>query len=117
MSTRCARAIVNEETARRVPGPTNLDELTTLWTRIVEQDADLAALLQKMTGTSQLIIEIVITGPDDRVLSASLPSQKGQKIEPPPVMTISMISCDVPAAQRTALSQPVTRRPRRRRVG
>ena len=77
-------SIVNEETARRAPGPTNLDELTTLWTRIVEQDQDLAALLQKMTGTSQLIIEIVITGPDDRVLSASLPSQKGQKIEPPP---------------------------------
>ena len=75
---------VNEETERRSPRPANFDDVTRLWTRIVEQDPDLAALLQKMTGTSQLIIEIVITGADDRILSASLPSRKGQKLDPPP---------------------------------
>ena len=46
---------VNEETERRSPPPANLDDVTRLWTRIVEQDPDLASLLQKMTGTSRLI--------------------------------------------------------------
>ena len=77
-------SIVNEETVQRSPSPTTVEDLTRLWTRIVEQDARLASLLQKMTGTSALIIEIVVTGENDRILAASLPSRKGQKLEPPP---------------------------------
>jgi len=76
--------LVNEEAARRIPQPETLDEMTRVWVQIVELDADLALFLQRMTGGARYIVEIVVTGEDDRILAASLPSRQGQKLELPP---------------------------------
>jgi len=76
--------LVNEEAARRIPQPETLDEMTRVWVQIVELDADLALFLQRMTGGARYIVELVVTGEDDRILAASLPSRQGQKLELPP---------------------------------
>lgn len=78
--------LVNEEAARRIPQPETLDEMTRVWVQIVELDADLALFLQRMTGGGRYIVEIVVTGKDDRILAASLPSRQGQKLDLPPAL-------------------------------
>ena len=76
--------LVNEKASRRVPQPQTLDEMKRVWTQIVELDADLALFLQRMTGGARYIVEVVITGEDNRILAASLPSRQGQKLDLPP---------------------------------
>ena len=79
--------LVNEKASRRIPQPETLDEMKRVWTQIVELDTDLALFLQRMTGGARYIVEIVITGEDNRILAASLPSRQGQKLELPPELT------------------------------
>ncbi len=76
--------IVDEQTARRDPPPATLDEVKAVWAEIVEQDAGLAVLLQKLTGNSPTMVEVLVSGAGDRVLSASIPSRKGQKVRSRP---------------------------------
>ncbi len=76
--------IVDEQTARRDPPPATLDAVKGVWTEIVEQDAGLAVLLQKLTGNSPTMVEVLVSGAGDRVLSASIPSRKGQKVRSRP---------------------------------
>lgn len=76
--------LVNEKASRRIPQPQTLDEMKRVWTQIVELDADLALFLQRMTGGARYIVEVVITGEDNRILAASLPSRQGQKLDLPP---------------------------------
>ena len=76
--------LVNEKASRRIPQPETLDEMKRVWTQIVELDADLALFLQRMTGGARYIVEVVITGEDNRILAASLPSRQGQKLDLPP---------------------------------
>ena len=76
--------IVDEQTARRNPPPATLDEVKRTWTEIVELDAGLAVLLQKLTGNSPAMVEVLVSGAGDRVLSASIPSRKGQKVRSRP---------------------------------
>ena len=76
--------IVDEQTARRDPPPTTLDEVKRVWIEIVEQDDGLAVLLQKLTGNSPAMVEVLVSGAGDRVLSASIPSRKGQKVRSRP---------------------------------
>ena len=76
--------IVDEQTARRDPPPATLDEVKGVWAEIVEQDAGLAVLLQKLTGNSPTLVEVLVSGAGDRVLSASIPSRKGQKVRSRP---------------------------------
>ena len=76
--------IVDEQTARRDPPPTTLDEVKRVWIEIVEQDDGLAVLLQKLTGNSPAMVEVLVSGAGDRVLAASIPSRKGQKVRSRP---------------------------------
>ena len=76
--------LVNEKASRRIPQPQTLEEMKRVWTQIVELDADLALFLQRMTGGARYIVEVVITGEDNRILAASLPSRQGQKLDLPP---------------------------------
>ena len=79
--------LVNEKASHRIPQPETLDEMKRVWAQIVELDADLALFLQRMTGGARYIVEIVITGEDNRILAASLPSRQGQKLDLPPELT------------------------------
>lgn len=73
--------IVDEQTADYQPPPETLEDVKKVWSEIVEQDAGLAALLQKLTGSTPVIVEILVTGETDRILSASFPSLRGQKVQ------------------------------------
>ena len=76
--------IVNEQTPSWQPPPRSDQEVEQIWTEIVEQDAGLSTLLQKLVGSSPVIVEAVVSGKNDRVLVGSFPSKGGQKIDPLP---------------------------------
>lgn len=76
--------LLTERTALRDPPPRDLEETKKFWTEIIEQDTGLASLLEKLAGNSRYIVEVVVTGEDDRILAASLPSRQGQKLPPLP---------------------------------
>ena len=76
--------IVDEQTADYQPPPETLEDVKKVWSEIVEQDAGLTALLQKLTGSTPVIVEILVTGESDRILSASFPSLRGQKVQERP---------------------------------
>ena len=73
--------IVDEQTANHQPSPETSEDLKKVWSEIVEQDAGLAVLLQKLTGSIPVVVEILVTGENDRILSASFPSLRGQKVQ------------------------------------
>ena len=73
--------IVDEQTANYQPPPETLEDVKKVWSEIVEQDAGLAVLLQKLTGSIPVIVEILVTGENDRILSASFPSLRGQIVQ------------------------------------
>ena len=73
--------IVDEQTANHQPPPETSEDLKKVWSEIVEQDAGLAVLLQKLTGSIPVVVEILVTGENDRILSASFPSLRGQKVQ------------------------------------
>ena len=76
--------IVDEQTADYQPPPETLEDVKKVWSEIVEQDPGLAALLQQLTGSTPVIVEILVTGESDRILSASFPSLRGQKVQERP---------------------------------
>ena len=76
--------VVNEQTPSWQPPPTSDREVEQIWTEIVEQDAGLSTLLQKLVGSSPVIVEAIVSGKNDRVLAGSFPSKGGQKIDPLP---------------------------------
>ena len=76
--------IVDEKTADYQPAPETLEDVKKVWSEIVEQDPGLAGLLQKLTGSSPVIVEILVTGENDRILSASFPSLRGQIVQARP---------------------------------
>jgi len=73
--------IVDEQTANYQPPPETMADVKKVWSEIVEQDPGLASLLQKLTGSTPVIVEILVTGENDRILSASFPSLRGQKVQ------------------------------------
>ena len=73
--------IVDEQTANHQPPPETSEDVKKVWSEIVEQDAGLAVLLQKLTGSIPVVVEILVTGENDRILSASFPSLRGQKVQ------------------------------------
>ncbi len=73
--------LVNQEAALRTPQPQTLEEVKRVWAQIVELNPDLALFLEKMGG-ARYIVEIVVTGEDNRILAASLPGRQGQKLQP-----------------------------------
>ncbi len=76
--------LVDQQTALRDPQPRDLEEVKTVWTEIVEQNEALASLLEKVMGSSQVIVETVVTDENDRILTGSLASRRGQKLPPLP---------------------------------
>ena len=73
--------IVNEQTPSRQPPPRSDEEVESIWTEIVEQDAGLSTLLQKLVGSSPVVVEALVSGKNDRVLAGSFPSKAGRKID------------------------------------
>ncbi len=73
--------IVNEQTPSWQPPPKSDEEVEKIWTEIVEQDAGLSTLLQKLVGSSPVIVEALVSGKNNRVLAASFPSKGGRKID------------------------------------
>ena len=76
--------IVDEQTAHYQPPPETMEDVKKVWSEIVEQDSGLAVLLQKLTGSTPVIVEILVTGENDRILSASFPSLRGQRVQERP---------------------------------
>ncbi len=69
--------LTEAKTADAAPGdPSDPIEL---YVGFVENDPDLTALLQSLVGNARVIVEGLVTGPEDRVLVASIPAKQGQK--------------------------------------
>ena len=73
--------IVNEQTPSWQPPPRSDEEVEKIWTEMVEQDVGLSTLLQKLVGSSPVIVEALVSGKNDRVLAGSFPSKAGRKID------------------------------------
>ncbi len=59
----------------------NLQDLVGLATEIIEHDATLSTMLEQVMATSQAIVEIVVTGENNRILASSQLDRQGQKIQ------------------------------------
>ena len=58
----------------------NLDDLVGMATDIIEADKDLTTMLEQVMATSDSIIEIVVTGEDNRILASSQLDRQGQRV-------------------------------------
>ena len=59
----------------------NLQDLAGLATEIIERDPTLSTMLEQVMATSQAIVEIVVTGENNRILASSQLDRQGQKIQ------------------------------------
>jgi signal transduction histidine kinase len=73
--------LVTRRTDERAEPLTGVEEIKQFWTEVVEQDVGLSALMETQAGNSRSAVEVVVTGEDDRILAASLPSRVGQKMQ------------------------------------
>jgi len=69
---------VRGRAAEQEKRPRTLDEVKQLWVEIVEQDQGLSTLLANLVGSSEAVVEVVVSGEDGRILTASLPGRGGQ---------------------------------------
>ena len=58
--------------------------VSSAYAEVVAQDPELPPLLLRLMGNSPVIVESFVTGPDDRILAASITSKSGQKLTPLP---------------------------------
>jgi signal transduction histidine kinase len=77
--------LVSRRTSESERSLGSIAEIKSFWKEIVEQDVDLATLLQQLAGSnSRAVIEVIVSGDDGRVLAASLPARQGQILPPIP---------------------------------
>jgi len=76
--------VIGTESAERAPATGDLEGATDFWIEIVEQDVELGLLLENLMGNSPVIVESLVTGPDDRILAASIGTKRGQRHTPLP---------------------------------
>ena len=76
--------LVTRRTDERADPLSDVAEIKAFWTEVVEQDVGLSTLMESQAGNSRSAVEVVVTGEDDRILVASLPSRVGQKMQPLP---------------------------------
>jgi len=75
------------EQAASAPQPASLEETKRLWAQIVEEDDELARLLEETMASSRTILEIVIADETGRVLAASDPTSVGRQVRQLPKLT------------------------------
>lgn len=68
---------IDDRAATRHPRPQDLEEMKQLWKKILQEDSLIPQLLQKATASSSLVVDILITGQDGVVLTASNPAHSG----------------------------------------
>ena len=68
---------IDDRVVTNRPPPQDLEEMKQLWKRILQEDLLIPKLLQKATASSSLVVDILITGPDGVVLTASNPAHSG----------------------------------------
>jgi hypothetical protein len=59
----------------------NLQDLVGLATEIIERDSTVVTMLEQTMATSQSIVEIVVTGENNRILASSQLDRQGQRIQ------------------------------------
>jgi signal transduction histidine kinase len=70
-----------EQRAAPAGSPMNLDDLVAFATELIENDATLSTMLEQVMATSQSIVEIVVTGENNRILASSQLDRQGQRIQ------------------------------------
>ncbi len=84
MSAKQVVAFINNrapaELAKREESPAGFAAVSRAYAEIVAQDLELPAQLLQLIGDSPVIVESYVTGPDDRVLAASIENKRGQKV-------------------------------------
>ncbi|MCL5746434.1 MAG: ATP-binding protein, partial [Acidobacteria bacterium] len=78
MVTRFIVQRVKERMSDLDPRPKNFDEVKAAWTDIVSGDQEIRTFLENTMSGSHVIVEIVVTGEDGRILVSSNPSRIGQ---------------------------------------
>ena len=72
------------ELAKREEAPTGFYAVSNAYAEVVAQDLELPPLLLQLMGNSPVIVESFVTGPDERILAASIESRRGQKLTSSP---------------------------------
>jgi signal transduction histidine kinase len=73
--------LAREQQATPAASEPNLQDLVGLATEIIERDSTVVTMLEQTMATSQSIVEIVVTGENDRILASSQLDRQGQKIQ------------------------------------
>jgi len=68
---------IDDRAATKRPKPQDLEEMKQVWKQILQEDSLIPKLLQKATASTSLVVDILITGPDGVVLTASNPAHSG----------------------------------------
>ena len=68
---------IDDRVMTRRPAPQGLEETKRVWRQILQEDLLIPQLLQKAMASSTLVFDILITGPDGVVLTASNPAHAG----------------------------------------
>jgi signal transduction histidine kinase len=68
---------IDDRVMTRRPVPQGLEETKRVWRQILQEDLLIPQLLQKAMASSTLVFDILITGPDGVVLTASNPAHAG----------------------------------------
>ncbi len=78
------RSRVQTEVEAMDPPPATLDEWADAFVSSVAADAALSGLLENLVANSSAIVEGLVTGPEDRILAASIGTKRGQRHGPLP---------------------------------
>ena len=65
---------LGQEAQRAKPPPADLEQSITLWTKVLENDASIAGLLEKLMASSSVAVEIQVCDQVGKILASSSPS-------------------------------------------
>lgn len=83
------QSFISQLTASRLAAaeqaPATIDEAIDAYVEIVELEPEVSELLKSLLGSSEFVVEGLVTGPTGRILAASIDARQGQPHSPGPL--------------------------------
>ena len=83
------QSFISQLTATRLAqaeqAPATVEEAIAAYVEIVELEPEVGELLKSLLGSSEFVVEGVVTGPTGRILAASIDARQGQPHDPKPL--------------------------------
>src|SRR5690349_18204840 len=76
-------SLLNSGVAARGLKPASPEEWTKAWTTVIRTDPAIKAMLQRTLAGAEMVVDILITGEDGKVLAAANPAQVDKDFKPP----------------------------------